>query len=386
MATPNNSSFPPDIHGARIKVVGVGGCGLNAVTRMIEAGLGGVEFIAMNTDAQVLNISPAGDKLQLGEATTHGLGAGGNPDIGRRAADESAAEIRKRLDGAEMVFITAGMGGGTGTGGAPVVAAICQELGILTIGVVTRPFSFEGPRRARIASDGIDDLRSHVDAIIVVPNDRLAIADRKVTFEDAYRAADDILRQGVQGITDMINIPAVQNVDFADVQSIMKGAGTALIGIGIASGDHRAAEAAELAINSPLLEHGMDGATGVLVSYTTSSDFRLEELTEASEIILGKCDPDDANIITGWIKDSALAGEVKITVVATGFGRHRSSGFAGGGAAPPRPADVFQRRIDTGTPASAVAASDEKPAASTPSTPAPTRDEVEVPDFLRRRP
>ena len=260
MATPNNPSFPPDLHGARIKVVGVGGCGLNAVTRMIEAGLGGVEFIAMNTDAQVLNISPAGEKLQLGEATTHGLGAGGNPEVGRRAADESAAEIRKRLDGAEMVFITAGMGGGTGTGGAPVVAAICQDLGILTIGVVTRPFSFEGPRRARIASEGIDDLRSHVDAIIVVPNDRLAMSDRKVTFEDAYRAADDVLRQGVQGITDIINIPAVQNVDFADVQSIMKGAGTALIGIGIASGDHRAAEAAELAINSPLLEHGMDGA------------------------------------------------------------------------------------------------------------------------------
>ena len=308
------------INRSKIKVVGVGGGGTNAVNRMIDAGLSGVEFYAMNTDIQVLRVSRAQTKLHLGEESTRGLGAGGNPEIGRLAAEESKREIKRMLEGADMVFITAGMGGGTGTGAAPVVAAIARELGALTVGVVTRPFSFEGARRMRLAKEGLEMLQSVVDTIITVPNDKLlSVDDKRIKLNEAFRIADDVLRQGVQGISDIITVPGMINVDFADVRSIMSNAGPALMGIGTATGGMRATEAADNAISSPLLETSIHGATRVLVNVTSGHDLTLMEYSDAAEQISQRCDEREANIIFGWVPDPSLEGEVRVTVLATGF-------------------------------------------------------------------
>jgi cell division protein FtsZ len=309
-----------DGYAARIKVIGAGGGGTNAVNRMIEAGLNGVEFIAMNTDRQVLNVSLAPNKLQLGENLTRGLGAGGNPEIGRSAAEESKSEIKKSLESADMVFITAGMGGGTGTGAAPVIAEIAREMGALTVAVVTKPFNFEGPRRMRLAEEGIDNLKAKVDTVIVVPNDKLlSVGDKRMTLVEAFKVADEVLRQGVQGISDIITIPGEINVDFADVKAIMQNAGSALMGIGVASGDHRAVEAAQAAISSPLLETSIEGALRVLINVTSGPDLTLAEANEAALLINSYCDSREANIIFGWVQDPSMEGQVRVTVLATGF-------------------------------------------------------------------
>ena len=306
--------------GASIKVIGVGGGGSNAVNRMIESGLGGVDFLAMNTDSQVLDISLAATKLQLGENLTRGLGAGGNPEIGRSAAEESKSEIKKAMDGADMVFITAGMGGGTGTGAAPVIAEIARDIGALTVAVVTKPFGFEGPRRMRLAEDGVDGLKAKVDTVIVVPNDKLlTIGDKRITLVEAFKVADDVVRQGVQGISDIITIPGLINVDFADVKAIMQNAGSALMGIGAGTGEGRAVEAAMTAVSSPLLETSIEGALRVLINLTSGPDLTLAEANEAAEIIHNLCDKKEANIIFGWVVDPRMEGEVRVTVLATGF-------------------------------------------------------------------
>lgn len=315
-----STRFNDDGYAARIKVIGAGGGGTNAVNRMIEAGLNGVEFIAMNTDRQVLNVSLAPNKLQLGENLTRGLGAGGNPEIGRSAAEESKSEIKKSLESADMVFITAGMGGGTGTGAAPVIAEIAREMGALTVAVVTKPFNFEGPRRMRLAEEGIDNLKAKVDTVIVVPNDKLlSVGDKRMTLVEAFKVADEVLRQGVQGISDIITIPGEINVDFADVKAIMQNAGSALMGIGVASGDHRAVEAAQAAISSPLLETSIEGALRVLINVTSGSDLTLAEANEAAQLINSYCDSREANIIFGWVQDPSMEGQVRVTVLATGF-------------------------------------------------------------------
>ena len=316
----NNGAGGLEPGGARIKVIGVGGGGTNAVNRMIEDGLSGVEFVAMNTDVQALTKSNAGKKIQLGMDSTRGLGAGGDPSEGRKAAEESKSEIKKMIDGADMVFITAGMGGGTGTGASPIIAEIASEIGALTVAVVTKPFAFEGPRRMRNAEEGIKNLKDKVDTIIIVPNDRLlSHGDRRMTLKDAFIKADDVLRQGVQGISDIITIPGEINVDFADVRAIMSNAGPALMGIGRASGDHRAVEAAQEATSSPLLETSINGASKVLVNVTSGGDLTLAEFTEASELISQLCDSEDANIIIGWVTDPEMEGQVRVTVLATGF-------------------------------------------------------------------
>jgi cell division protein FtsZ len=306
--------------GAVIKVVGIGGGGTNAINRMIECGVSGVRFMAMNTDLQVLDMSSAEERLQLGEGLTRGLGAGGNPEVGRDAAEESKQEIKKALEGADMVFITAGMGGGTGTGAAPIVAEIARDLGALTVGVVTKPFSFEGPRRARGAEEGIDALREKVDTIITIPNDRLlTITEKKCTLLESFRMADDILRQGVQGISDIITIPGMINVDFADVKAIMAQAGSALMGIGCSTGEHRAVEAAQAAVSSPLLETNIEGARGILFNITGGSDLTLSEVYEASDVIFKTTDEREANIIFGTVINERYEGMIQVTVIATGF-------------------------------------------------------------------
>jgi cell division protein FtsZ len=309
----------PQNYLAVIKVVGIGGGGVNAVNRMIEEGLKGVEFIAINTDAQALLMSDADVKLDVGRELTRGLGAGANPDVGARAAEDHREEIEEVLKGADMVFVTAGEGGGTGTGGAPVVANVARSLGALTIGVVTRPFGFEGKRRASQAEVGIERLRSEVDTLIVIPNDRLlSISDRHVSVLDAFKAADQVLLSGVQGITDLITTPGLINLDFADVKSVMSGAGSALMGIGSARGDDRSVAAAEMAISSPLLEASIDGAHGVLLSIQGGSDLGLFEINEAAQLVANSAAP-DANIIFGAVIDDALGDEVRVTVIAAGF-------------------------------------------------------------------
>ena len=312
MAAPHN-------YLAVIKVVGVGGGGVNAVNRMIEVGLKGVEFIAVNTDAQALLMSDADVKLDVGRELTRGLGAGADPEVGRKAAEDHAEEIEEVLKGADMVFVTAGEGGGTGTGGAPVVARIARGLGALTIGVVTRPFTFEGRRRATQADSGIASLREEVDTLITIPNDRLlSISDRHVSVLDAFRSADQVLLSGVQGITDLITTPGLINLDFADVKSVMQGAGSALMGIGSARGEDRAVQAAETAISSPLLEASVDGAHGVLLSIQGGSDLGLFEINEAARLVQEAAHP-EANIIFGAVIDDALGDEVRVTVIAAGF-------------------------------------------------------------------
>ncbi len=309
---------------AAIKVVGVGGGGSNAVNRMISAGLRGVEFLAINTDAQALALSNADKKIHIGGKLTRGLGAGGDPEIGRQAAEETREEITEALEGADMVFVTAGMGGGTGTGGAPIVAQAARELGALTIGVVTRPFGFEGRRRAINADEGIRNLRQRVNTVITIPNDRLLqVVDKSATVVEAFRIADDVLRQGVQGIADLITVPGLINLDFADVRTVMAEAGSALIGIGVASGEARAATAANAAISSPLLETSMEGARGVLINITGGLDLGLMEVNEAAQIVQKAADP-EANIIFGAVIDERLDGEIRITVIATGFETKRT--------------------------------------------------------------
>jgi cell division protein FtsZ len=314
----------PQNYLAVIKVVGIGGGGVNAVNRMIEEGLKGVEFIAINTDAQALLMSDADVKLDVGRELTRGLGAGANPDVGARAAEDHREEIEEVLKGADMVFVTAGEGGGTGTGGAPVVASVARSLGALTIGVVTRPFGFEGKRRAVQAETGIERLRAEVDTLIVIPNDRLlSISDRHVSVLDAFKAADQVLLSGVQGITDLITTPGLINLDFADVKSVMSGAGSALMGIGSSRGDDRAVAAAEMAISSPLLEASIDGAHGVLLSIQGGSDLGLFEINEAAQLVANSAAV-DANIIFGAVIDDALGDEVRVTVIAAGFDEARS--------------------------------------------------------------
>ena len=304
---------------ATIKVIGVGGAGNNAVNRMIEAGIKNVEFIAVNTDRQTLNTSKAGSKIQIGEKLTRGLGAGANPDIGSQAAEESRAEIAEILKGADMVFVTAGMGGGTGTGAAPIVAATAKELGILTIGVVTKPFTFEGKKRLAQAERGIASLKGKVDTLVVIPNDKLLqVIDRKTSIVEAFRMADDVLRQGVQGISDLISVPGLINLDFADVRTIMLNQGMAHMGIGRASGENRAEDAAKQAIQSPLLETSIEGAKGVIINITGSSDVGLLEANTAAELVQRNADP-EANIIFGTVTDETMGEEIQITVIATGF-------------------------------------------------------------------
>jgi len=304
---------------ANIKVLGVGGGGCNAVNRMIKSGVKGIDFVAINTDAQALYHSEAPTKINIGKATTRGLGAGANPDIGRQSAEESVDEIREAIEGSDMIFITCGLGGGTGTGGAPVIAGVAKELGILTVAVVTRPFTFEGKRRSTHADEGFENLRNKVDALITIPNDRiLSIIDKKTPMNDAFAVLDDVLRQGVQGIADIITVHGLVNADFADVKAVMENSGSALMGIGYGTGENRASEAAKAAVESPLLEMSIDGAKGILYNITGGNDLSMFEVDEASRVITEAADP-DANIIFGAVINDSYTGEIKITVIATGF-------------------------------------------------------------------
>jgi cell division protein FtsZ len=345
---------------AVIKVVGVGGGGTNAVTRMVEAGLGGVEFIAVNTDAQALLMTDADVKIHIGSRATRGLGAGADPSVGLAAAQETRDELKEALKGADMIFVTAGEGGGTGTGAAPIVAELGRELDALTVGVVTRPFGFEGRRRAEQAEVGIQNLRDHVDTLIVIENDRLLeVVDKTTPVTEAFRIADDILRQGVQGITDLITVPGLVNLDFADVRTIMRDAGSALMGIGTASGENRASEAATKAVSSPLLETTLDGATGVLLNITGSSNVGLFEVNDAAEVVTGHADS-NANVIFGAVVDESLGDEVRVTVIATGFGGR-------------------QRRRRTEVPVAAATSS----TARRFDAPAVSDVEIDIPSFLK---
>ena len=332
---------------AVIKVVGVGGGGTNAVNRMVDAGLKGVEFIAVNTDAQALQMSDADLKIHIGREATRGLGAGADPAVGLAAAQESRDELKESLKGADMIFVTAGEGGGTGTGGAPIVADLARELDALTVGVVTKPFAFEGRLRAERAEVGIQELRDRVDTLIVIENDRLLqVVEKKTSVVDAFRMADDVLRQGVQGVTDLITVPGLVNLDFADVRTIMREAGSALMGIGVASGENRAAEAARTAVSSPLLETSIEGATGILLNVSGPPGIGLFEVNEAAEVVTSAADQ-NANVIFGAVIDDSLGDEVRVTVIATGFGerrrrRRREVGVAVGEA--PLPDAESQRR------------------------------------------
>jgi cell division protein FtsZ len=369
----------PQNYLAVIKVVGIGGGGVNAVNRMIEEGLKGVEFIAINTDAQALLMSDADVKLDVGRELTRGLGAGANPDVGCKAAEDHREEIEEVLKGADMVFVTAGEGGGTGTGGAPVVANVARSLGALTIGVVTRPFGFEGKRRIIQAESGIEKLRSEVDTLIVIPNDRLlSISDRHVSVLDAFKAADQVLLSGVQGITDLITTPGLINLDFADVKSVMSGAGSALMGTGSSRGDDRAVAAAEMAISSPLLEASIDGAHGVLLSIQGGQDLGLFEINEAAQLVSNSAAV-DANIIFGAVIDDALGDEVRVTVIAAGLDENRngrvgagtsaSSADPGGTAFTSR--SSFTASIGSGIPAVRPAPAPVAPSAPASATPPP---------------
>jgi cell division protein FtsZ len=314
---------------AVIKVVGVGGGGTNAVNRMVDAGLSGVEFIAVNTDAQALMVCDADVKIHIGSAATRGLGAGADPAVGLAAAQESRDELKEALKGADMIFITAGEGGGTGTGGAPVVAELGREIGALTVGVVTKPFGFEGRKRSQQAEQGIESLRDKLETLIVIENDRLLqVVEKQTSVVDAFRMADDVLRQGVQGITDLITVPGLVNLDFADVRTIMREAGSALMGIGSAKGDNRAAEAARAAVSSPLLESSIEGATGILLNITGGPDIGLFEVNEAAEVVTSAADV-NANVIFGAVIDDAMGEDIRVTVIATGFGGGRRRRRAG---------------------------------------------------------
>ncbi|MEO5577064.1 MAG: cell division protein FtsZ [Gaiellaceae bacterium] len=345
---------------AVIKVVGVGGGGTNAVNRMVDAGLSGVEFIAVNTDAQALLMADADVKIHIGAQATRGLGAGADPAVGQAAAHESRDELKEALKGADMIFVTAGEGGGTGTGAAPIVAELGRELEALTVGVVTKPFAFEGRRRADQAEIGIQNLRDRVDTLIVIENDRLLqVVEKKTPVTEAFRIADDILRQGVQGITDLITVPGIVNLDFADVRTIMRDAGSALMGIGTASGESRAAEAARTAVSSPLLEQSVDGATGILLNITGGSELGLFEVNEAAEVVTGAADQ-NANVIFGAVIDDSLGDEVRVTVIATGFGAQRR-----------------RRRIEAAQPQAPTNGGEQRQPSERPDA------DLEIPSFLR---
>jgi cell division protein FtsZ len=359
-----NKIMPSNL--AKIKVIGVGGGGCNAVNRMIDSGVAGIEFWAINTDAQALSNSAAPQRLQIGTKLTRGLGAGGNPAIGQKAAEESREEIAHALENTDLVFITAGMGGGTGTGAAPIVAEVAKEMGCLTVGVVTRPFTFEGRRRANQAEDGISGLQTRVDTLIVIPNNQLLMVAMETPLQEAFRLADDILRQGVQGISDIITIPGLVNVDFADVRAVMADAGTALLGIGIGSGKSRAKEGAVAAISSPLLESSIQGAKGVVLNITGGHDLTLHEVNAAAETIYEVVDP-NANIIFGAVIDEKMQGEVRITVIATGF-----SGEPQNSVAP---------KV-TSTPARPPVTPPSEPE---PPEPRPLGGSLDIPEFLQRR-
>ncbi|WP_078291569.1 MULTISPECIES: cell division protein FtsZ [unclassified Mycobacterium] len=380
---------PPHNYLAVIKVVGIGGGGVNAVNRMIEHGLKGVEFIAINTDAQALLMSDADVKLDVGRDSTRGLGAGADPDVGRKAAEDAKDEIEELLKGADMVFVTAGEGGGTGTGGAPVVASIARKLGALTIGVVTRPFSFEGKRRSGQAENGIGSLRESCDTLIVIPNDRLLqMGDAAVSLMDAFRSADEVLLNGVQGITDLITTPGLINVDFADVKSVMSGAGSALMGIGSSRGDGRALKAAETAINSPLLEASMEGAQGVLMSIAGGSDLGLFEINEAASLVQESAHP-EANIIFGTVIDDSLGDEVRVTVIAAGFdaggpSRKPISGTAAPGTVAPGKAGQVNGSNGTSIFDTIDAQSLPRDTNGATVTLGGDEDDVDVPPFMRR--
>ena len=366
---------------AVIKVVGVGGGGVNAVNRMIDLGLRGVEFIAINTDAQALLMSDADIKLDVGRELTRGLGAGADPEVGRRAAEDHAEEIEQALTGADMVFVTAGEGGGTGTGGAPVVARIAKSIGALTIGVVTKPFSFEGRRRQSQAEAGVAKLKEEVDTLIVVPNDRLLeISDRGISMIEAFSTADQVLLAGVQGITDLITTPGLINLDFADVRSVMQGAGSALMGIGSARGADRAIKAAELAVESPLLEASIEGAHGVLLSIQGGSNLGIFEIHEAAQLVTDAAHP-EANIIFGTVIDDTLGDEVRVTVIAAGFD---------GGEPPPRQSEALLLEGSLFGEAAAPAPVEDdfegfgkRPAGPTSIEPALEDEEIDIPEFLR---
>lgn len=371
---------------AVIKVVGVGGGGTNAVNRMIEEGIRGVEFVAINTDAQALAISDADIKVHIGTDLTRGLGAGANPEVGRKAADESRDDIAEALAGADMVFITCGEGGGTGTGAAPIVADIAMnEVGALTVAVVTKPFTFEGRKRKKSAEEGIKTLSDCVDTMIVIPNDKLLdIAEKKTTMLEAFAIADGVLSQGTQGITDLITVPGIINLDFADVKTIMKQAGTAMMGIGTSSGDTRAVDAAQQAISSPLLESSIDGATRVLLSIAGSKDLGIQEISDAADVVANAVDP-EANIIFGTVVDESLGDQVRITVIATGFSDSNVN----------RQDELFVAQQSQSKAAASAEPQRTAPATS-PAQAAPTRnvggtelpnfgnDQFELPDFLKR--
>ena len=339
-----------------IKVVGIGGAGTNAINRMVDSGVKGVEFIAVNTDVQQLDVCDADVKIHIGQEITHGLGGGANPDVGREAMEVSRDQLKAALRGADLVFVTAGEGGGTGTGGAPVVAAVAHELGAVTIAIVTKPFGFEGHRRLKQATAGIDTLRDVADTVISIPNDRLLeVVERNTSVVEAFQYADDILRQGVQGITDLITVPGLINLDFADVRTIVKDAGTALLGIGVAGGENRAQAAADMAIHSPLLETSINGARGLLLNITGGSDLTLYEVNEAAGVISEAAD-DDANIIFGAVVDERLEGKISITVVATGFGEGKRAEKPASDESAPRRAPREEREVDRGTPFGAAPA------------------------------
>ena len=373
----------PQNYLAVIKVVGIGGGGVNAVNRMIEVGLKGVEFIAINTDAQALLMSDADVKLDIGRELTRGLGAGADPEVGKKAAEDHTEDIQEVLKGADMVFVTAGEGGGTGTGGAPVVARIARELGALTIGVVTRPFGFEGRRRMSQADTGVDALRAEVDTLIVIPNDRLlSLADRNISVIDAFRQADHVLLQGVGGITDLITTPGLINLDFADVKSVMFQAGSALMGIGSARGDDRAVEAAERAISSPLLEASIEGAHGVLLSVAGGSDLGLFEINEAARLVSDAAHP-DANIIFGAVIDDTLGDEVRVTVIAAGF----DGGEPPARKATPAREEAKKEKLDVSTTGETPVVEVVQRPVQQPRTivfdDSEESDDLDVPDFLK---
>ena len=351
---------------AKIIVIGVGGAGNNAVNRMVDCGIRGVEFIAVNTDRQALQMSKAGTKIQIGEKITRGLGAGANPDIGAQSAEESKSEISEALRGADMVFVTAGMGGGTGTGAAPIVAGIAKEMGILTIGVVTKPFTFEGKKRLSQAERGIESLKGKVDTLVVIPNDKLLqIVDRKTSIIDAFKMADDVLRQGVQGISDLIAIPGLVNLDFADVKTVMLNQGMAHMGVGRASGENRAEDAAKEAIQSPLLETSIEGAKGVIINITGGDNLGLHEVNTAAELVQRSVDP-EANIIFGTVTDESMGDEIQITVIATGF-EDKDSPMQGIGEA--LGAKKWEQKINS-IPASSESSS--------------SQNDLDIPSFLRK--
>ncbi|CAM3727086.1 cell division protein FtsZ [Cohnella lubricantis] len=371
---------------AKIKVIGVGGGGSNAVNRMIENGVKGVEFITVNTDAQALHLTKSEQKLQIGDKLTRGLGAGANPDVGKKAAEESREAIINSLRGSDMVFVTAGMGGGTGTGAAPVIAELAKEAGALTVGVVTRPFTFEGRKRSTQADQGIEALKEKVDTLIVIPNDRLLeIVDKKTPMMEAFREADNVLKQAVQGISDLIAVPGLINLDFADVKTIMTERGSALMGIGVAGGENRAMEAAKKAIMSPLLETSIEGARGIIMNITGGSNLSLFEVNEAAEIVIAASDP-EVNMIFGASIDDSMKDEIKVTVIATGFEHKMSSR--------PRvqPSSSHMQPSQPSQSAAASETQDTRSASNAASNLRPfgsnnlTSDQLDIPAFLRNRP